>query len=192
MLYYAFHKPFGVLSQFSDEDGHPGLGRLIDLPKDVYPIGRLDRDSEGLLLLTNDNRLKHHLLQPENEHSRIYWVQVEGTIKSGEVEKLLQPMDINFKGNVHQCTAKSASILENPEIEIRVPPIRFRKEIPTSWISLEITQGKNRQVRRMTAHIGYPTLRLIRVAFGNVRLEKLKPGELVKLAEQDVNLLMKY
>jgi 23S rRNA pseudouridine2457 synthase len=192
MLYYAFNKPFGVLSQFSDEDGHPGLGRLIDLPNDVYPIGRLDRDSEGLLLLTNDNRFKHHLLQPENEHSRTYWVQVEGAIHSADIELLLQPMEINFKGKVHQCLAKSAAILDNPDIWLRVPPIRFRKEIPTSWISLELTQGKNRQVRRMTAQIGFPTLRLVRVAFGSILLSKLKPGELVQLSKHDLQNLIKY
>jgi len=191
MLYYAFYKPFGVLSQFTDEDGHPGLGHLLDLPKDIYPIGRLDRDSEGLLLLTNDNRLKHHLLQPENNHPRTYWVQVDGEMKQSDIEKFLEPMDINFKGKVHRCKARSAKIIDAPDIGLRIPPIRLRKEIPTSWISIELTQGKNRQVRRMTANIGFPTLRLVRVAFGSIQLTNLKPGELVQLNAEEIKQLIK-
>jgi len=183
-LYYSFNKPYGVLSQFSDEDGHQGLGHFLDLPKDVYPVGRLDHDSEGLLLLTNDNRLKTRLLDPKKGHPRTYHIQVEGQITEKDVARLVIPMDINFKGKIHSCVATKAQLIENPDIEERVPPVRFRKEIPTSWISITLTQGKNRQVRRMTAHIGFPTLRLIRVGFDTVTLGDLKPGEYKQLSER--------
>lgn len=183
-LYYCFHKPYGVLSQFSDEGGHQGLGHFLNLPKDVYPVGRLDHDSEGLLLLTNDNRLKTRLLDPNKGHQRTYFIQVEGQITENDIAKLLLPMEINFKGKRHNCVAVNAKIIDDPNFGERVPPIRVRKEIPTSWISVTLTQGKNRQVRRMSAHIGFPTLRLIRVGFGSIQLENLKPGELRTLSER--------
>jgi 23S rRNA pseudouridine2457 synthase len=183
-LYYCFNKPYGVLSQFSDEGGHQGLAHFLNLPKDVYPVGRLDHDSEGILLLTNDNRLKTRLLDPKKGHPRTYFIQVEGQITEKDVSQLLIPMEINFKGKRHDCVAIAAKVIESPNFEERFPPIRFRKEIPTSWLSITLTQGKNRQVRRMTAHIGFPTLRLVRVGFDTVTLGDLKPGELKELSER--------
>ncbi|TVR39529.1 MAG: pseudouridine synthase [Cryomorphaceae bacterium] len=188
-LYYKFYKPFGYLSQFTDEDGNPGLGRILNLPGDVYPVGRLDKDSEGLLLLTNDNALKSKLLNPDEGHSRTYWVQVEGEITKEAIEQLNQPMLLRLKGKEYRTRKAKATIVSAPSLPDRDPPIRFRKIVPTSWMEITLTEGKNRQVRRMTAKTGFPTLRLIRGAFGDIRLNSLQPGEIVPLSNNDFHLL---
>lgn len=190
LSYYKFYKPYGVLSQFSDEDGNPGLGSLIDLQKDIYPVGRLDKDSEGLLLLTNDNKLKHRLLLPEEGHERTYWVQVEGLITSEAIRKLNNPVLLNFKGTKYLTRNAKASVIDPKDLPERVPPVRFRKQIPTSWLALTLTEGKNRQVRKMTAAVGFPTLRLIRVQFGNVLLGNLKPGQIEPLDKTELQGLI--
>ena len=184
---YALHKPFGVLSQFTDEGGNPGLGSLgLELPRDVYPVGRLDRDSEGLLLLSNGARLIQELLEPSHGHPRTYHVQVEGSATKGHIESLMAPMELRIKKRRHltkRCSARTAS---PPNIDERIPPIRKRKAIPTEWIAMTLTEGKNRQVRKMTAHVGLPTLRLIRTQIGDLTLESLnlQAGE-VKLLNAD-------
>jgi 23S rRNA pseudouridine2457 synthase len=188
--YFKFYKPYGVLSQFSDEDGNPGLGRFLELQKDIYSVGRLDKDSEGLLLLTNDNKLKHRLLLPEEGHLRTYWVQVEGAITSEAIQELNNPVLLNFKGKKYLTRSGSASAIEPGELPERVPPVRYRKQIPTSWLSISLTEGKNRQVRKMTAAVGFPTLRLIRVQFGSVLLGNLKPGEIQPLNETELHELI--
>lgn len=179
--YIAFYKPYGVLSQFTPEGGHDGLGGF-DLPSDVYAAGRLDHDSEGLLVLTNDGRLIKRLLDPDFAHPRSYWAQVEGEITEQALEKLRAGVVI--KGyKTKPCLAERADVFDLPE---RNPPIRFRKSIPTSWIKLTLTEGKNRQVRRMTAAVGFPTLRLVRISIGKLTLKGLVPGQWKTIKRQDI------
>ena len=185
---YALNKPFGVLSQFTNEGGHPGLGSLgLQLPTDVYPIGRLDRDSEGLLLLSNDSNLIHELLEPRNGHPRTYHVQVEGSVTKEHIESLIEPMELRIKKRQHRTKPCRAKVILDSNADDRVPPIRERKSIPTEWIQMRLTEGKNRQVRKMTAHVGLPTLRLIRTQIGDLSLDSLnlKSGQVMLLnAEQ--------
>lgn len=185
---FALNKPFGVLSQFTSEGGHPGLGSLgLELPTDVYPVGRLDRDSEGLLLLSNDSKLIHELLEPRHGHPRTYHVQVEGSVTEEHIESLVAPMELRIKKRQHLTRPCKAKIVSQPSVGERIPPIRERKSISTEWIQMRLTEGKNRQVRKMTAHVGLPTLRLIRTQIGELSLDslKLQPGEVTLLnAEQ--------
>lgn len=177
--YYTFYKPFGILSQFSDADGHKGLGNLLDIEKDIYPIGRLDRDSEGLLLLTNDQKLNHKLLNPRFEHWRTYLVQVEGIPEYEHIQQLEQGVMIRINKKDYKTKPCKALAIPTPnDLPERNPPIRYRKTVPTSWLQLSLTEGKNRQVRKMTAQIGFPTLRLIRSSIEQLHLQKLMPGEL--------------
>lgn len=168
----ALHKPFGVLSQFTPD--HPGQHTLakFGLPADVYPLGRLDRDSEGLLLLSDEPGLNSRLLDPRNAHPRTYLVQVEGAIGPESLEKLQAGVVIEGRRTLPTSARPAA-----PHPAPRDPPVRFRKTVPTSWIELELREGRNRQVRKMTAAIGHPTLRLIRVCIGSYRLPNdLDPG----------------
>jgi 23S rRNA pseudouridine2457 synthase len=183
----AFNKPYGVLSQFTS-DGSPNRALLeFNFPKDVYPIGRLDADSEGLLLLSDEPALNQKLLHPRHAHEREYWVQVEGiptTESLGELEK-----GVLVSGR--KTLSCRAWILEpRPPVAPRDPPIRFRKSVPDCWIGLELIEGKNRQVRRMTAAIGHPTLRLIRVRIGRYELGALAPGALKILTPEDRRLVV--
>ena len=171
------NKPFGILSQHSDEGNRRGWGSL-ELPfgQDVYSIGRLDADSEGLLLFTNNNRLKTRLLDPKEGHARTYHVQVEGEASPEQLAQLKVPMTLRIKGKSFITQGCSARII-NPSWPPRTPPIRVRKSVPDSWLELTLHEGKNRQVRRMTAAVGLPTLRLIRVAMGDWELGELGTGE---------------
>jgi len=171
--YYLLHKPYGVLSQFTDSQGRKTLGDLFRFPKDVYPVGRLDFDSEGLLLLTNDKQLTDSLLHPKSKLEKEYFVQVEGIPNEEALIQLRSGVIIEGK----RTLPAKANVIEAPNFPDRVPPIRERKTIPTSWISLSIIEGRNRQVRKMTAKVGYPTLRLVRVRIGNFVLGKLASGE---------------
>ena len=179
--YLLFYKPFQVLSQFSVEGDKRTLADYFSgIAKDVYPVGRLDYDSEGLLLLTNDKRLTHQLLDPSQAHTRTYWVQVEGAVTEKALERLRSGVTISIDGKKHHTLPALATLVEAEkirEIPERNPPIRYRAAIPTSWISLTLTEGKNRQVRRMTAAVGFPTLRLIRVAIGDLEIENMLPGD---------------
>lgn len=182
LVYYKLYKPYGYLSQFSGESSDKLLGDLYPFPKDVYPVGRLDKDSEGLLLLTNDNTFKHELLDPNANKSKTYWVQVDGEITKTAIDKLCSgTIEIKHKGNAYRVKKADCRKIEPPEIEERQPPIRFRKNIPTSWVELIITEGKNRQVRKMTAATGFPTLRLIRVKIDDHSIEGMKVGECQKI-----------
>ena len=168
----VLNKPFNVLSQFTDEAGRETLSDYIDL-KGFYPAGRLDRDSEGLLLLTDDGHLQHLISHPRHKMDKTYWVQVEGEISSSACKQLLNGVELK-DGNASALVAEPMS---EPEVWERDPPVRFRQAIPTSWLKITINEGRNRQVRRMTAAAGFPTLRLIRVSIGPWSLDSLQPGQ---------------
>jgi 23S rRNA pseudouridine2457 synthase len=168
----AFHKPYGVLSQFTEHDGHAGLAGF-GLPAGVYASGRLDRDSEGLLLLTDDGALQRRLTDPRFGHPRTYWAQVEG-VPTAEVLRRLERGVALRDGMTRPCRARL--LREEPALPPRDPPIRLRKSVPTAWLELVLTEGRNRQVRRMTAAVGLPTLRLARWAIGSLTLDGLAPG----------------
>jgi 23S rRNA pseudouridine2457 synthase len=185
--YFIIYKPFQVLTQFSPSPGKKTLKDFFNVPSDVYPVGRLDFDSEGLLLLTNDKALNHRLTDPKFNHEKEYLVQVEGTITEEAIGQLNHGVPISVDGKIYQTKPAKAIILDpEPEVPFRNPPIRFRMNIPTSWISLTITEGKNRQVRKMTAAVGFPTLRLIRKRIGHLELGDMKPGEMVELTRKKV------
>lgn len=167
-----FNKPYGVVCQFSTHEAHPTLKDYIPVPN-VYAAGRLDTDSEGLLILTDDGSLQHRLSHPKHKEFKIYWVQVEGSPTEADLIPIKQGVDLG--DFIAQPT--QARIMEEPKnLWPRDPPIRARKAIPTAWLEIIISEGKNRQVRRMTAKIGFPTLRLIRYAIGNYTLDGLAPG----------------
>lgn len=170
----AFNKPYGVLCQFTDR-GVPPRRTLAEfgLPADVYPAGRLDFDSEGLLLLTDDGALAHRLTDPRHKQAKTYWVQVEGEPKEPQLEALRRGVPLN-DGPTLPAEAKW---IDAPGLWPRDPPVRFRKRVPDAWLELAIREGRNRQVRRMTAAVGLPTLRLVRVRVGSVALDALAPGE---------------
>lgn len=180
-----------MLSQFSGEPSDFLLGDLFNFPKDIYPIGRLDKDSEGLLALTNDNHLKTQLLDPKNLHTKTYHVQVEGKLTLEALEKLRNGnILIKHKGKEHLTAPAKAEILEHPTYPERIPPIRYRKNIPTSWIALTLTEGKNRQIRKMTAAVGFPTLRLIRVGIGKINLTDLSSQTVKELQFEEAKSLL--
>ena len=185
-LYYAINKPYGVLTQFTDGFGRKTLADLFKVPKSVYPVGRLDMDSEGLLILTSDKRAIDFLLNPGNSHEREYFSQVEGIPTVLELKKL----EVGVIIEKRLTLPAKVKIIKQPEIWERVPPIRKRNNIPTSWISLVISEGRNRQVRKMTSAIGHPTLRLIRVRIKNILLNDLKPGEIRQLKINEIEKLL--
>jgi 23S rRNA pseudouridine2457 synthase len=185
--YYIIYKPFQVLSQFTPENGKACLKDFFEVPTDVYPVGRLDYDSEGLLLLTNDKSLNHRFLHPRFAHEREYRVQVEGLITNEALQLLTDGITINIEGKpFHTKQAKASRLPEHIVIPERNPPIRFRQHIPTSWIKLVITEGKNRQVRKMTAAAGFPTLRLIRYRLAGLTLDLMLPADMIDMNQNDV------
>lgn len=191
--YIFFYKPFQVLSQFSPDEGKRTLkDHFPTLQKDIYPVGRLDYDSEGLLILTNDTSLTHRLLDPKFAHERTYLVQVEGTVNETDIEQLSKGVIIHISGKAYKTKKAKAELIDEPMLPERNPPIRFRKNIPTSWIKLTLTEGKNRQVRRMTAAAGFPTLRLVRYSIGGITIDSLQPGEYEDKDEHTIKLLMKH
>ncbi|HSN08772.1 MAG TPA: pseudouridine synthase [Hanamia sp.] len=190
--YFIVHKPFNVLSQFSSENNKKTLKDFFEVPPNVYPVGRLDYDSEGLLILTDDKKLNHYLLDPLNNHEREYWVQVEGEMSTEQIDRLQQGVEIKVNGKLYhtkKCIAKK--FLTPPTVSTRNPPIRFRKSVPDTWIKIILTEGKNRQVRKMTAAVGCPTLRLIRCRIEQITLENLYPGEMKNIPKQELYNLLK-
>jgi pseudouridine synthase len=184
--YYVLNKPFGVLCQFTDEKNRPTLKQFGPFPRDVYPVGRLDADSEGLLLLTNDGLLKHRLLEPRFQHPRTYLVQVERIPTEDTLEKLRKGILLDGKKTL---PVEVELLHHEPRIPPRPVPIRFRKNVPTVWLKITMREGRNRQVRRMTAAVGHPTLRLIRIAMGSLTIEGLEVGKSRTLSQEEVKLL---
>lgn len=172
-----FNKPFQVLSQFTDADKRQTLKDYVDVPN-VYAAGRLDRDSEGLLVLTSDGKLQHRLANPACKTSKTYWVQVEGEPKESDLQKLRDGVEL--KDGLTRPA--KVTLMAPPAVWERTPPVRFRQSIPTSWLSISITEGRNRQVRRMTAHIGFPTLRLIRYRVGNWTIDGINNGDYLDIS----------
>ncbi|MEX0267950.1 pseudouridine synthase [Leptolyngbyaceae cyanobacterium UHCC 1019] len=181
--YVLFYKPYNVLCQFTDVEGNrPTLKPYIPIP-DVYAVGRLDYDSEGLLLLTNHGHLQHRLSNPKFQHPRTYWVQVERVPTEADLEQLRPGIVLQD----YQTRPAAIALLPNePPLSPRDPPIRFRKTIPTAWLEMTLTEGRNRQVRRMTAAIGFPTLRLVRVAIADLSITGLEPGQWRELTDAEV------
>lgn len=166
------NKPYQVMCQFTDNQGRETLARWVRTPG-VYPAGRLDYDSEGLLLLTDDGRLQHRIASPRQKMPKTYWVQVEGVITDDAMEQLRQGVELK-DGRTRPARVE---VMDEPDVWPRNPPVRYRANTPTSWVSVTLTEGKNRQVRRMTAAVGFPTLRLIRYGIGDWTLDNLAPGE---------------
>ena len=181
--YFILYKPYGVLCQFSDTQDRPTLSSLGKFPKDVYPVGRLDFDSEGLVLLTNDNDLKHRLLEPKFKHPRTYLAQVERIPDENTLDKLRNGILIEGKKTL-PATVKLLS--DEPNLPPRSIPIRYRINVPTSWIELTLLEGRNRQVRKMTAAVGFPTLRLVRIKIDNMSIGNLKPGEFKRMRHPEL------
>jgi 23S rRNA pseudouridine2457 synthase len=185
--YFIVYKPYKTLSQFTSALNKKTLADFFSVPNDVYAVGRLDEDSEGLLILTNDAKLNHRLLNPLFEHEREYWVQVEGEITDEAVMQMQQGLQLNIKGEVHHTRSSIVSAFDKaPEVAERIPPIRYRASVSTSWIKIILKEGKNRQVRKMTAQVGYPTLRLIRYRIEDIELKNMQPGTMIELSKKSI------
>lgn len=188
--YYVFKKPYGVLSQFTKEiPTHVTLADFMDIPSHIYPVGRLDKDSEGLLLLTDDNQLKHKLLEPDNRNYKSYLVQVDNEITPEAIEQLETGVTIKHKGKMYKTLPSIVKTIDAPDISPRVPPIRYRKDIPTSWVEMTIYEGKNRQIRKMCAAVGFPVLRLIRHKIKGLTFSDVATGTYRALTSEEIKQL---
>ncbi len=184
----AFNKPFGVLPCFTDPHGRPTLAQYVSVPG-VYAAGRLDQDSEGLMVLTADGKLAHAITDPRHELSKVYLAQVERFPSDEALQELRRGVMLSGR---RTRPAEVRVLADEPELPERPVPIRFRKHVPTAWLEITLREGMNRQVRRMTAAVGHPTLRLIRIAIGPIRLGELKPGEWRETTAVEVDMLTRY
>jgi 23S rRNA pseudouridine2457 synthase len=185
--YFLIYKPYGVLSQFTPEAaGQRTLADVFRLPGGVYPLGRLDQDSEGLLLLSDDPALNHLLLDPRHAHPRSYLAQVEGLPSAEALQRLAAGVEIRVQGRAYRTLPARVQAVAAPSLPPRDPPIRFRKTVPDAWVELTLTEGKNRQVRRMCAAVGLPVLRLVRVAIGGLGLGALTPGAQREISREEL------
>lgn len=183
--YFVIYKPYGVLTQFTGEE--PTLASLYDFPKEIYPVGRLDKDSEGLLLITDDKWLNHHLLNPRFGHQRTYLAQVEGNPTPEALINLQKGVSISVDGKEYRTKQALAKLLiDSPSLPDRQPPIRYRAAIPDSWIQLTLIEGKNRQVRKMTAAVGFPTLRLVRWSMEKINIAGFASGEVREMDQKSI------
>jgi 23S rRNA pseudouridine2457 synthase len=189
--YYIIYKPYQVLSQFTSEGNKHSLKDFFKVGTDIYPVGRLDYDSEGLLLLTNDSTLNKKLLHPTQHVAKTYFVQVEGIITTEKISALQKSVSITIDGQPYKTKKCIVKNIDEPSwMPLRNPAIRFRKNIPTSWLSITLTEGKNRQVRKMTAAVGLPTLRLVRYSIENITIEKMTPGTIREVKQSELYLLL--
>jgi 23S rRNA pseudouridine2457 synthase len=189
--YYIIYKPFQVLCQFSPSENKKTLSDLnFHFPKTVYPVGRLDFDSEGLLIISDDPKLNRALLSPLNAHKRVYFAQVENIPTKDEISDLQSGPTINVDGKLYKCKSLKAKIIDEPNLPERVPGIRYRANIPTAWVKLELIEGKNRQVRKMTAAINHPTLRLVRYSIEQINIDNMKSGEVTELPRRKIYSLL--
>jgi len=191
--YFIFYKPYNVLSQFTKEvPTHVTLKDFYDFPTEVYPVGRLDKDSEGLLIITDDNYLKHRLLEPTFQHKRTYWVQVENIPNETALQQLREGIKIRIKKLPYFTKPAQVTLLKTtPTLPEREPPIRTRLHIPTAWLELTIKEGKNRQVRKMCAAIGFPVLRLVRIGIEQLTLGDLNLGEVREMNQEELYRLVR-
>ncbi len=185
LFYFILNKPYDVLSQFTDKLNRKTLAEFYDFPKNVYPVGRLDLDSEGLLLLSNDKEMVDFLLNPVNRHEKEYYAQVEGIPDEESLAKLEDGVVIEGK----KTLPAEAKIIDDPQFPPRKPPIFPRKNKTVCWLSVVVTEGRYRQVRKMTASVGYPTLRLVRVRIKNILLGNLQPGKVRELTPGEIEIL---
>ena len=187
--YFMIYKPYGMLSQFSGEQ--LSLKDLdFQFSKDIYPVGRLDKDSEGLLLLTNDKEMNKKILDPDSKCPKTYLTHVDGAIENDQISVLKNGVEIKVKKALYKTLPCHAEIIDPPNLPERNPPIRYRKNIPTSWIKLIIHEGKNRQVRKMCAAVNTPVLRLVRWSIGNLTVEGMKVGEVKEISKDQINRLV--
>jgi 23S rRNA pseudouridine2457 synthase len=184
--YFIVYKPYGMLCQFTSEGNKPALGSLYKFPLDCYPVGSLDTDSEGLLLLTNDKKVNQKFLDPKISNKRTYFAQVDGDISEEALKKLAAGMEIKAEGKSYKSLPAQVEKIEEPSLPPRIPPVRFRKTVPTSWISITLTESKNRQVKQMTAAVGFPTLRLVRAKMEKLELGNMQPNDVVKMKGEEV------
>jgi 23S rRNA pseudouridine2457 synthase len=191
LIVYRFWKPYNVLTKFTDAENRSTLADYVHIP-DIYAAGRLDQDSEGLLLLTDSGSLSHHLTDPRFAHPRTYWAQVERIPDAAALDHLRKGVELSEGGRLWRTRPAQVELLAAPpDLPERDVPIRYRKNIPTAWIQLTLTEGRNRQVRRMTAAVGYPTLRLVRWSIGAITLAGLTPGALLPLTKAEIAGLQK-
>ncbi|OUT94782.1 MAG: hypothetical protein CBB92_13220 [Flammeovirgaceae bacterium TMED32] len=184
LRYFIINKPYKVLSQYTDEAENEGLGSIFRIPKGIYAVGRLDLDSEGLLILTNDKKLNSALLNPKNKHKRTYHVEVEGTPSTAALKALSEGLHISIDGKSYRTKKAEARVLMDYNFPERSPAVNRIKHPETSWVEVILTEGKNRQVRKMTAKVGHPTLRLIRVGVEDLALHPLMPGQIVMISKK--------
>ena len=191
LQYLIVHKPYGFLSQFSkDHPDQKTLADLLNVDKEIYPVGRLDKDSEGLLLLSNDRQKAQYLILPKTHISKSYFVQLDGQIDHSSILKLSKGIDIRIKKKIYKTMPCEVKVLKQaPRLPERDPPIRVRKNIPTSWINITIEEGKNRQIRRMCAEVSFPVLRIFRHSIGTLKLGTLGQGKYRSLTTQEIQAL---